>query len=302
MISVIICSANESRMQKIRENVAATIGVEHELVMVTNAKEIGGICSGYNAGAEQAVFDTLCFVHDDVSFLTNGWGQRVLAHFQGRTPPGLIGLAGSRYKSAVVSGWATGLLHYDCCNIFQEDVQGIRRRIYLHPQAAAVEPPPVLVPAASLDGVLLCMPKAVWQEYPFNAEKLPGFHFYDLDISLRVGQRYTIGVVYDIDLVHYSMGNFGAGWIQHAIHFHRAVNTAPLPALAPLTAGERVIPGVERKVAVYWLNRLMKEPIDLRTRYKWIMDTGAWKVPQLWPHAAKLLLYPLKRTLLERKQ
>ena len=87
MISVIICSANESRMQKIRENVAATIGVEHELVMVTNAKEIGGICSGYNAGAEQAVFDTLCFVHDDVSFLTNGWGQRVLAHFQGKTNP-----------------------------------------------------------------------------------------------------------------------------------------------------------------------------------------------------------------------
>src|ERR1044072_1025199 len=95
MISVIICSANERRIEKIRENVAATIGVEHELVIITNAKEIGGICKGYNAGAEQAVFDTLCFVHDDVTFLTQDWGQKALDHFNGKTPRGLIGLAGS---------------------------------------------------------------------------------------------------------------------------------------------------------------------------------------------------------------
>jgi hypothetical protein len=302
MISVIICSANESRIKKIRESVAATIGVEHELVIITNAKEIGGICRGYNAGAAQAVFDTLCFVHDDVTFLTQGWGQKALNHFKGKTPPGLIGLAGSRYKSAGISGWGTGQQQYDCCNIFQEDAQQGRRRIYLHPQAATIQSAPTLVPVSSLDGVWLCMPKAVWQEYPFDADKLPGFHFYDLDISLRIGQRYTIGVIYDIDLVHYSMGNFGADWIHHAIHYHRSVNQVPLPVLAPLAAGERVIAGAERKVAAYWLNRLMKEPIDGKTRRKWIMATGAWKDPSLWPDVAKMLLYPLKRTLLERKQ
>ena len=44
MISVIICSANQGRIANIRQNVAATIGVEHELVIMTNAKELGGIC------------------------------------------------------------------------------------------------------------------------------------------------------------------------------------------------------------------------------------------------------------------
>jgi len=146
------------------------------------------------------------------------------------------------------------------------------------------------------------MPKAVWQEYPFNEEKLAGFHFYDLDISLRVGQRYTIGVIYDIDLVHYSMGNFGADWIQHAINYHRVVNLVPLPALAPLAPGERVIAGAERKVAAYWLNRLMKEPIDGKTRRKWISATNAWTQPALWADVAKMLLYPVKRILFEHKQ
>jgi hypothetical protein len=98
------------------------------------------------------------------------------------------------------------------------------------------------------------------------------------------------------------MGNFGADWIHHAINYHRSVNQVPLPALAPLTAGERVIAGAERKVAAYWLNRLMKEPIDGKIRRKWIMATGAWKDPSLWPDVAKMLLYPLKKTLLERKQ
>jgi glycosyltransferase involved in cell wall biosynthesis len=298
MISVIICSANRERLEKVRENIAATIGVEHELVIITNAREIGGICKGYNAGAAQAVFDTLCFVHDDVTFLTPDWGKRVLSHLQAPTGPALIGLAGSRYKSTAISGWATGQPAFDCCNIFQEGAPGDRQRIYLRPDAA---PSGTMVPVTSLDGVLLCMPKAIWQRYPFNAEKLPGFHFYDLDISLRIAQHHTIGVIYDIDLVHYSMGNFGAEWIQHAIHYHRHINQVPLPAMARGMSAGMPTAGAERRVMAFWLNRLMKEPIEWGPRYQWVSAVNALDHLSLWPDVAKMLLYPVKKMLFERK-
>lgn len=300
MISVIICSANQGRIASIRQNVAATIGVEHELVIITNAKELGGICRAYNMGATRAAFDTLCFVHDDVSFLTEGWGERVLAHLQGKARPALIGLAGSRYKSAAPSGWATGQPRYDSCNIYQEDAQGVRRRVYLHPDAGPLSGG-AMVPVSSLDGVLLCMPRQIWEQYPFNADKLPGFHFYDLDISLRIAQHFTIGVVYDIQLVHYSMGNFGADWIHHAIRFHRHVKQVPLPMLAE-GHGDASTAGAEQQVISFWLNRLMKEPIGWDVRFKWISASGALKYPACWPDAAKMLLYPLKKLLSERKK
>lgn len=296
MISVIICSADNGRIEKVKANIAATIGVPYEILVITNAKELGGICKGYNTGAAEAAYDILCFVHDDVTFLTPEWGVRTAAHFVQQEALGLIGLAGSRYKSAAISGWATGQPAFDCCNIFQVGKSGAPQRVYLHPAGQ----PDNLVSVRTLDGVWLCMRKTVWQQYPFNEEKLPGFHFYDLDISLRVSQRYMAGVVFDIDLVHDSMGSFGEAWINHAIHFHRHINQVPLPALAPGAAGEAAVATAEKKVTSYWLNRLMKEPVSEAVRCRWILAAGAWKQPGRWADAAKLLLYPIKKTL-ERK-
>ncbi|HEU4555751.1 MAG TPA: glycosyltransferase [Chitinophaga sp.] len=297
MISVIVCSADNSRIEKLKANIAATIGVAvYEILAITNAKELGGICRGYNTGAAQAMYDLLCFVHDDVTFLTPGWGVKAAAHFTQHPRLGLAGLAGSRYKSAAISGWATGQPSFDCCNIFQVSKQGSQQRVYLHPAGQ----PDDLVPVRTLDGVWLCMRKNVWQEHPFNEEKLPGFHFYDLDISLRVSQHYMTGVVFDIDLLHDSMGSFGEAWINHAIHFHKHINQVPLPAMVPEAAAEAAIAAAEQQVTGYWLGRLMKEPISQAVRCKWIQATGAWKKPAHWRAIAKLLLYPVKKTL-ERK-
>lgn len=299
MISVIICSASAARIEHIRQNVAETIGVEHEIIIITNAKELGGICKAYNTAAESAVFDICCFVHDDVLFLTPGWGSKVLGHFNESPRLALIGLAGGVYKSRAISGWSTGMKEYDCCNVIQGDAAGARRRVYLHPQAGSSNPANV-VPVSTLDGVWMCMRRKVWEQYPFDERNLPGFHFYDLDISLRVSQQYTVAVVYDIDLVHYSLGNFDAAWIDHAFRFHHEVNKAPLPVLAD--HGATPAPRAEQRVTGFWLNRLMKEPLSWETRIKWLRITGAWKNLTLWPDVAKLLLYPVKRVLFERKK
>ena len=82
MISVIICSVNPARAEAVTKNIAATIGVPHEVIIINNAKELGGMGAGYNTGAERAVYDMFCFVHDDVEFHTKDWGKNVIAHFE----------------------------------------------------------------------------------------------------------------------------------------------------------------------------------------------------------------------------
>ena len=43
MISVIICSADNGRIEKVKANIAATIGVPYEILVITNAKELGHV-------------------------------------------------------------------------------------------------------------------------------------------------------------------------------------------------------------------------------------------------------------------
>ena len=43
----------------------------------------------------------------------------------------------------------------------------------------------VLEEVVCLDGVFICSRKEVWQQSKFNDADLKGFHFYDIDFSLK---------------------------------------------------------------------------------------------------------------------
>ena len=71
----------------------------------------------YNFCAERAKHNHLCFVHEDVLFHTQGWDEKVIAHLQDKKA-GIIGVMGSRYKSAFGLSWelmarlkATAIMH-----------------------------------------------------------------------------------------------------------------------------------------------------------------------------------------------
>ncbi|MFX4377337.1 glycosyltransferase, partial [Acinetobacter baumannii] len=73
------------------------------------------ICSAYNEGAEKAKYDNLCFVHEDVVFRTNNWGQIALTEVKKFD---LLGVAGSNYKSKAISGWASGSAKLDFGSVY----------------------------------------------------------------------------------------------------------------------------------------------------------------------------------------
>ncbi|GEP97297.1 hypothetical protein CCY01nite_35570 [Chitinophaga cymbidii] len=259
-----------------KESIADTIGLSYELIAVDNTDGRMGLCEAYNTAAKKASFDVLCFMHDDVQFLTKDWGKRVVAHFSADDALAAIGLAGSRYKSRTLSGWWSGLADCDCCNIRQQKPDGEIEHVYVRPPLLSGD----VIPVRVLDGVWICMRKEVWQEFPFAEEQLRRFHFYDVDVSLRISAKRKVAVVYDVDLVHFSYGAFGNDWIREAIRFHRSVNQVKLPG-AIGTPHER---NPERAVMRAWLLRLRREKISLRNKLAWCKTAGVWQNPGNWPY------------------
>ncbi|WP_221284805.1 glycosyltransferase [Mucilaginibacter sp. SP1R1] len=204
MISVIICSANKSLLKQISENIAATIGVPHEIIAADNSVAAQGICAVYNQGILKAQYDTLCFMHEDILIKTEKWGQKVISLFHQDPQLGLIGVAGSAYKPLTPSGWSGLGINTSYLNIIQsfKHTNNKSALVYRNPNNDN------LLQVASLDGVWLCTTKKVVQEFIFDETTFKGFHGYDVDFSLSVGQKYKVAVSFEILLEHLSEGVF----------------------------------------------------------------------------------------------
>jgi len=218
MISIIISSYRQQYFSFLKKNIADTIGVEYEIIKVDNAGKMG-ICEAYNIGAKKARYPYLCFVHEDVKFISTSWGVNLINHFISDNNCGVIGVAGSIYKVRMLSTW------------WQPEVAGIepkrtnyiqyfentqtRDHMFLNPFA---EKRSVV---ATLDGVFLGVKKDRWKEILFDQNLLKGFHGYDLDFTLRVGLRFNNYVVYDILLEHFSEGTISPDWFKQVYLVHK---------------------------------------------------------------------------------
>ena len=177
MISVLICSADNSLLNQVKTNIEQTIWVEHEILFFDNLEK-KGISEVYNSLAARAKFSYLCFVHEDILFQTLNWGLLLADIFSKNPAIGVVGVAGSKYKSKSFSGWYSGIPGFDCANILHRYSYG-DALICLQPNKKNV-----LEEVVCLDGVFICSRKDVWQQSRFNDADLKGFHFYDVDFKL----------------------------------------------------------------------------------------------------------------------
>jgi len=285
LISVIICSAQPARLQTATRNIEATIGVEYELIAVDNSVEGRGICAVYNEGASRARYPFLCFVHEDVEFLSQDWGVRALAHFSHDEGLALIGLAGSRYKALTPSGWHSGDDDDLCINVLHGASRASAKAAFFKPTDSGSA---TCVPVVALDGVWLFARRTAWAETRFD-ERLGGFHFYDVDFSLRVAQRGKIAVVFDIELLHFSLGSFAEAWARQALAY-----AAAAPVALPFSCATPSNPGLMRRkeaAAVrYWLRLLRRAQLPWALRIRWLRAVGILRYPAQWRVALKFLL------------
>ena len=215
MISIIIASIKPEFLADVSANISKTIGVDFEIISFNNANGAVGLCEIYNKGAVQAKYDILCFMHEDTQIKTEHWGAIVTEIFN-KQKPGLLGLAGSTYKSSTPSGWFPpaefGTKSWRI-NIEQDSKYEDRTKQhdYYNPHHES------LSEVACVDGVWFCTTKTIALATKFDEKLLKGFHGYDIDFSLNVGQKHKILVTYDILLYHASEGNFNSDWLRETI-------------------------------------------------------------------------------------
>lgn len=223
MISVIISSIDKKSLENIQHNIANTVGVQYEIVAFDNASGRKGLCEIYNEGVRKARYDILCFMHEDVEILTPNWGKIIVDYFTQDSSLGLIGIAGSGYKSAIPGSWATH--DQNCFKINYINIIQLFKRIDREPVHDYENPKnEKITRVVCVDGVWLCTPKYVAQEVPWDEENLKGFHGYDIDFSLSVGTKYKVAVTFEVLIKHFSEGHFGYSWLKDILKVHKKWN------------------------------------------------------------------------------
>ncbi|WP_300976913.1 glycosyltransferase, partial [Flavobacterium sp.] len=127
MISIIICSRTSRLPQSLVENIESTIGCAYEWVVIDNSENRYSIFEAYNLGIQKSNGNYWCFVHDDVLFHTQSWGQILIAIFESDSAVGLLGIAGAKVKTKMPSAW------WDC------DGENIRMHLKQHFKNGAIK-------------------------------------------------------------------------------------------------------------------------------------------------------------------
>ena len=222
MISIIVCSRNKSISDDLARNIEDTINVEYEIVHIDNSDNHFSICSAYNEGFSRSKFPYLCFLHEDVCFRSESWGEKIVEHLQ-MPNVGILGLAGRDYLTRVPASWSAKM---EGMNIVQSDKTGKKGTKTRYAPIGYDKPSRAVV---MLDGVLLCMRRELMSNIEFD-ESLDGFHGYDFDISIQsVLAGRTNYVMYDMLLEHFSRGTPDADYYRSLIKvFKKREKSLPL--------------------------------------------------------------------------
>lgn len=250
MISIIISTYRKNYLAQVASNIKKTIGnVAYEIIEIENP-DVMGIATAYNHGASRAKYNYLIFLHEDVSFSSKNWGKKVVEILK-EQEAGILGLAGNEKKFSLPTGCETGINLYRHVFVVHSTEEKLKKKA-----------PKDAIPVRTLDGVFLAMTAERWKEFKFN-EDIPGFHFYDLDISLRVSNKYQNYVIPTISLKHFSLGNFGDRWITKCIKFHKR------DYIFDICSNEE-----KELVRKFWYSRLMSEKISFYNRFMYIQQMG----------------------------
>jgi glycosyltransferase involved in cell wall biosynthesis len=268
MISIVICSINQEFFNQVEQSVATTIGLPYEIIRINNTVTNFGICKAYNEGAKKAKYDYLCFMHEDILFKSNNWGNILVDFFNARADVGLIGVAGSTYKSLVPSMWAQGLFNTDYRNIIQRYKDGV--------PVSEANIKKGFNEVQTLDGVFLFTKKKIWGNHAFDEDNFDKFHCYDLDFSLQVGQHHKLFVCNEILIEHFSSGSLNKDWVEYSIRLsEKWKHRLPIGNLN--TSQQKEIEWRNRKIFFFRMNILgypMHTAIQHFFRYDFIKRTS----------------------------
>lgn len=213
MISIIICSRSKTINDTLLQNIKDSVGCDYELIVIDNSQNNYSIFEAYNLGIEKSIAEYLCFIHDDLLFHTDGWGNVINQIFKEYQEIGLIGVAGAKYKSKMPSAWWFCPKEDKVANIIQSSPKGIIEKwvegFDTNSRAEVVV----------IDGVFMALRKD--NRIRFST-KMMGYHNYDLNISFEYKKHgYAIVVTKEILIEHFSEGSINGEWVESAYRMYR---------------------------------------------------------------------------------
>lgn len=210
MISIVICSIDESRYSAVCANYRRTFACEAvEIIGIRDAKSM---CEGYNRGLRQSRGDVVIFSHDDVEIIGTEPARRLRAHLQRYD---LLGIAGT--TRLVGPSWAGAGPPFLFGQVAQVSPSGKGYDVAIWNATL-----PAHGEIQALDGVFLCAARRLIERLQFDESTFGGFHLYDLDFSFRAYRAgFRLAVINDVPMIHASMGEFGDRWAEDAERFIR---------------------------------------------------------------------------------
>ncbi|MGH8713545.1 MAG: glycosyltransferase [Casimicrobiaceae bacterium] len=217
-ISVVICSVDGDKFRRVcalYERLLA--GVTHQIVGIHDARSL---CEAYNRALRDARGEVVIFSHDDVDILAADFAARLVAAL-GRFD--VVGVAGATRAAGPAWSWA-GHPHVHGWITHRSTADGG----WL---VSISSPWPVVGGAQVLDGVLLAGWRHAFDAVRFDAATFDGFHFYDVDFTLRAARAgWRVGICAELLLVHDSEGRFDADWSRYADRFRAKYPELDAPA------------------------------------------------------------------------
>lgn len=207
--NIILCvpsKKNDYENKEFAKNIHLTIGCKYRLMFCFNKGEhsLTEIYSQFFNEFKNEENSIIIFLHDDIEFVTLGWGKELLRIFNENQDFGIIGIAGTKSYDGEKPWWQTDnklgkVIH-------SQPMKGSWMSSYSDDLSNDVEE------CAVIDGLFIAInPNNI--KINFDKE-IKGFHFYDIDFclgNLFYGEC-KIGVTTKIRLIHYSVGKFSEQW------------------------------------------------------------------------------------------
>lgn len=217
MIGFITVTKEPCRVTRLEESLRATFGESDgsnwTLRVVDGHRH--DLFSGYNAGAAQSSGDILVFLHDDVLVLGNRLAfDKPLALLQEPTT-GFIGVIGANRVNLQGTWWG---------DMPQQQAFAYCRGEVMVPDTVAPnvfginsfvwsDSLGVFGLALVVDGVFLMCRRQTFEKLGgFDAATFQGFHFYDVDMTLRASFAGLKNYVAPIPIYHESLGKYDDAW------------------------------------------------------------------------------------------
>jgi hypothetical protein len=277
MISIIICSADNLQLVQVSENIKQTIGLPFEIISFSNPGGRLGICEVYNRCINNSKYDLICFMHEDLLIKTMDWGKVVQSYFNADEQLGLIGIAGGTYKALCPSSWFSWINTANRLNLIQRYKHSIAepKLLYNNPEDEK------LSIVSAVDGVWFCTRKEIAEEIRFDEDMLKGFHSYDVDFSLSVGQKWNVAVTFEVLIEHFSEGLYDASWLASALLLHNKWNHI-LPVKKGVSLNKEEAKICEKQCFLFLLGKMSEFNFTKKVMYKVLWQSHLYKILGWW--------------------